>query len=122
MYPSTFKELFPSGIGYDWQLTGSRMSKKLMTSSRVSKVSLEWLDYMSEDKRFRNSFGDLQPIQHAWNLGEKQLGHYKLDGFCTVDNTNYVLEFNGCLYHSCVSCGYQETPERQQVILLTINF
>jgi hypothetical protein len=34
-------------------------------------------------------------VQHAYNGGEKQIGNYKVDGFCEETNTCY--EFNGCL-------------------------
>ena len=59
MYPATFKENFPTGIGFDWQLNGSQMRKKLLTNAKISMVSLEWLDFMSEDLRFKKSNEEL---------------------------------------------------------------
>ena len=125
MYPSTFKDNFPCGIGYDWKPHGIEMRKKLLSPTRVSLVSLQWLDFMSEDIRFRNVAGGFFPIQNAWNFGEKQVGNYRLDGFCVVGETTYILEFNGCHYHGCISCGEPETAEMKQVrekIFFNLNY
>ena len=48
MYPTTFKEKFPCGLGYEWALKNNRLSKKLMTTSKVSMESLQWLDFMDQ--------------------------------------------------------------------------
>ena len=51
MYPTTYKEKFPCGLGFEWSPTYSdRFSKKLMTNRKVSMESLEWLDYMQQEK------------------------------------------------------------------------
>ena len=51
MYPTTFKEAFPCGLGFEWSPSYSnRLSKKLMTKRKVSIESLEWLDYMQQEK------------------------------------------------------------------------
>ena len=50
MYPTTFKEKFPCGLGFEWSPTYSnRFTKKLMTKRKVSIESLEWLDYMQQE-------------------------------------------------------------------------
>ena len=58
MYPSTFNADFPTGPGFDWAPTNNFMEKKLMTKLGVSKVSLEWLEFMNTDERFINRSGD----------------------------------------------------------------
>lgn len=51
MYPTTFKEKFPCGVGFEWSPDFSnRLSKKLMTNRKISMESLEWLDYMQQEK------------------------------------------------------------------------
>ena len=49
MYPATFGEKFPCGLGFEWTLGHrNRLTKKLMTKRKVSMESLEWLDYMQQ--------------------------------------------------------------------------
>ena len=51
MYPTTFQEKFPCGVGFEWSPAFSnRFSKKLMTKRKISMESLEWLDYMQQDR------------------------------------------------------------------------
>ena len=51
MYPSCFGSKFPTGLGYEWTLGfRNRLKKKLMTNKKVSMESIEWLDYMSQEK------------------------------------------------------------------------
>ena len=53
MYPTTFKEKFPCGIGFEWTPTiNGRFTKKLMTGRKTSMESLEWLDYMQQECYF----------------------------------------------------------------------
>ena len=50
MYPTTFREKFPCGIGFEWTRTiGGKLEKKLMTTRKISMESLEWLDYMQQE-------------------------------------------------------------------------
>ena len=107
MYPSTFNDDFPCGPGFEWTAVDNTMKKQLLLKTMVSKISLEWLDYMSNDNRFRSIEGFQVKIQHGWNWGEKIVGGYRLDGFCTVDGKNYALEFLGCYHHGCFKCGFE---------------
>ena len=52
MYPATFGEKFPTGIGFEWTPTskGVEFTKKLMTGRKISLESLQWLDYMQKEK------------------------------------------------------------------------
>ena len=51
MYPTTFKEKFPTGLGFEWSPSCSnKFTKKLMTNRKISIESLEWLDYMQQEK------------------------------------------------------------------------
>ena len=51
MYPATFGEKFPTGIGFEWSPTinGVEFTKKLMTGRKISLESLQWLDYMQKE-------------------------------------------------------------------------
>ena len=118
MYPSTFNADFPTGPGFDWTPTNNFMEKKLMTKLGVSKVSLEWLEFMNTDERFINRSGDRVKIQHAWNKGEKMIGNYCMDGFCQVDDMNYCLKFQGCYFHGCDDCNFLITLELETVNLI----
>ena len=49
MYPSTFGEKFPCGLGFEWTAGHrGRLQKKLMTNRKVSIESLQWLDFMQQ--------------------------------------------------------------------------
>ena len=51
MYPTTFKENFPCGLGFEWsRAPNGKMKKKLMTNHRISLESLEWLDFMQQER------------------------------------------------------------------------
>jgi hypothetical protein len=44
-------------------------------------------------------------LSHARNGGEKEIGHYKVDGYYENENgQKYVLEFNGKFWHGCLHC------------------
>jgi hypothetical protein len=75
-----------------------------MTKKAISSISLEWLDWMSNDVRFVDSNGETCIIQNGWNFGEKKIGHFYLDGYVRVDDRHYALEFNGCRFHICDKC------------------
>ena len=104
MYPSTFRENFPCGRGFEWTLNGNNLEKILMCSKNISLESLEWLDYMQSDRRFRNSKNKICMIKHGWNSEEVKIGPYYVDGFVRVDKLTYVLEYDGCKFHKCSKC------------------
>ena len=57
MYPTTFQEKFPCGLGFEWTCgPGDKMTKKLMTGRKISVESLEWLDFVSKVKYNLNLF------------------------------------------------------------------
>ena len=68
-------------------------------NERTSKKAMLWLKYISEKK---NIF-----LQHAKNLGEYQVGNFRVDGYDAQTNTAY--EFNGCLFHAHLSCYKPDT-------------
>ena len=48
---------------------------------------MQWIKYLSTTKGVH--------IQHARNGGEKEIGHYKVDGYYENENgQKYVLELN----------------------------
>ena len=104
MYPTTFREAFPCGRGFEWTLKGHYLEKKFMCSKNISLESIEWLDFMQSDPRFVNSKNRVCKIKHGWNSEEVKIGSYNVDGFVKVDNISYVLEYDGCSYHDCSKC------------------
>jgi len=41
-------------------------------------------------------------IRHKLNGKEHKIRKFKVDGY--IENTNTILEFNGCLWHGCLQC------------------
>jgi hypothetical protein len=68
-------------------------------NSKTSKKAMMWLKYMAESKRIN--------IQHAKNMGEFEIGNFKVDGYDSASNTAY--EFHGCLWHGCLKCFKPDT-------------
>ena len=61
--------------------------KDITRQETFSKVSIKWLDYLSETTK--------TTIQHALNGGEHVIDEVgKVDGYCK--DTNTVYEFQGC--------------------------
>jgi len=55
---------------------------------RFSNESIRWLEWvMHKEKVF---------IQHALNMGEKQIGRYFVDCYAEIDRVKYAWEFHGC--------------------------
>ena len=117
MYPATFREDMPCGRGFEWTLSGKVLSKKLMTNSKISLGSVEWIASLVNDRRFVNKSGQLCRILSGWNSEEVKIGKYSLDGYCKVDDVEYALEFDGCYFHGCKECkldGVQKKDEREE--------
>jgi len=106
MYPSTFKEKFPCGLGFEWTLQKTVLTKRLMTSQKISMGSVEWLDFMSNDGRLVDKNGNRSTIVSGWGSGEVKIGPYKVDGYSFVDNMEYIFEYDGCHYHTCNICQH----------------
>ena len=105
-YPSTFRERYPCGRGFEWTNEGSKMTKKLMTNQKISIGSIEWLDYVQQtDARLLNKFGEREKIISGWGSSEFQIGPFFVDGYCKVDGKVFVFEYNGCYFHDCDQCG-----------------
>ena len=68
-------------------------------NAKTSKKAMMWLKYMAETKRIN--------IKHAKNMGEFQIGNFKVDGYDSSSNTAY--EFHGCLWHGCLKCFKTDT-------------
>ena len=105
-YPSTFRQKFPCGLGFEWTNLGGILSKKLMTSKKISLGSVEWLDYMNQtDSRLKKSNGKRMQIISGWGSSEVKIGPYKVDGFSKVDEKVLIYEYDGCFFHGCDSCS-----------------
>ena len=77
MYPSTFKENMPTGLGFEWLNINDRLSKVLMTNQKVSLESLQWLEWVQQnDPRLIDRNGIRIRIHSAWLGSEKQFGKY----------------------------------------------
>ena len=54
MYPSTYNRKFPTGVGFEWSVIyGDTFEKRLMTNKKISIESLEWLDYMQQERLYQ---------------------------------------------------------------------
>ena len=115
MYPSVFKEEFPCGIGFEWNIEKDVFRKKLMTVNKISIGSVEWIDFMRNDDRLIDADGTRQTIQSGWTGNEKKVGQYLVDGYCVVGDKTYVLEFDGCFFHQCEDCGFVKTDAFKRV-------
>ncbi|XP_052778720.1 uncharacterized protein LOC128216186 [Mya arenaria] len=69
---------------------------------KQSVLAYKWLAYLAHQK-------DMY-IQHGRNVGEKQIGPYKVDGYYeTEEGEKVVLEMNGCFWHGCNRCFKSNT-------------
>ncbi|WAQ94828.1 LOW QUALITY PROTEIN: hypothetical protein MAR_007299 [Mya arenaria] len=69
---------------------------------KQSVLAYKWLGYIAHQK-------DVY-IQHGQNVGEKQIGPYKVDGYYeTEEREKVVLEMNGCFWHGCNRCFKSNT-------------
>ena len=65
--------------------------------AKQSIMAYQWLSYLSYHRKVN--------IQQGRNIGEKQIGPYKLDGYYeTSDGEKVALEFHGCFWHGCPKC------------------
>ena len=69
------------------------------SNEKTSKKAILWLKYIAESNNIY--------IQHAKNIGEYQVGNYKVDGYDSTTNTAY--EFHGCLFHGHLACYKPDT-------------
>ena len=116
MYPCTFKEKFPTGLGFEWKYDDGSFKKTLMTDWKISLASVQWLDYVQMTSPIVvNKKGQRCRIFSGWNSKERKVGRYLVDGFCEVDDKTIVFEFDGCFYHACKVCKkYNEILDREQ--------
>ena len=107
MYPSTYKNNFPTGRGFHWKMTNDgKFQKTLMTNSNISVGSVEWITAMRSYSLFVNKKGERCKILYGWNTQEVLVGPYEVDGYVEVDEKKYVLEYDGCYFHdTCPKCG-----------------
>ncbi|XP_052779212.1 uncharacterized protein LOC128216636 [Mya arenaria] len=69
---------------------------------KQSILAYKWLAYLAYQK-------DVY-IQHGRNVGEKQIGPYKVDGYYdTEEGEKVALEMNGCFWHGCNRCFKSNT-------------
>lgn len=105
MYPSVFREDMPCGRGFEWSLKDNYFTKNMMSSRKISLESVQWIDFMSHDRRFINRNGERCKIVSGWSSEELKIKNYDIDGYCKVDEIEYALEFDGCYWHGCKKCG-----------------
>lgn len=69
---------------------------------KQSVLAYQWLAFEAHQKNVY--------IQHGRNIGEKEIGPYKVDGYReTADGEKIVLEFHGCFWHGCPRCFTETT-------------
>ena len=105
-------EAMPIGIPFFYEPKSDGFFSQTFATERkdFSLSCLDWLNYMSDDPRFAKPNGKYYPIRCIVN-GEKSVktsqGTFKVDGYVKTDQQVYLLEFNGCRWHSCRQC---QTP------------
>lgn len=91
---------------------------------KQSIMAYQWMSYLAHKTQIN--------IQHGRNMGEKQIGPYKVDAYYERNGEKVVLEFHGCFWHGCPKCFskatvnpvndmsmgdlYARTTEKQQFI------
>lgn len=60
---------------------------------KQSLLANQWLSYLAHKEHVT--------VQHGRNMGEKQIGPYKVDGYYEQNGKRIVLEFHGCFWHGC---------------------
>ena len=117
MYPCSYKNKQPTGKGFHWTLENGWFQKKLIKNNNASLQSILWLEYMRHDPRFVDRNGERQTIYHSWYGAERNVGTLNspiyVDGYVSVDDSIYVLEYLGCHVHQCKLCDTKciRTPE-----------
>ncbi|XP_053378482.1 uncharacterized protein LOC128548112 [Mercenaria mercenaria] len=62
-----------------------------------SMIAFQWLSFIAHKRNIQ--------IQHGRNVGEKEIGPYKVDGYYRNENGKEVaLEFHGDFWHGCNKC------------------
>ena len=130
MYPCTFQEEFPTGIGIEWTLNEDLIfQKKLMTDKKISMGSIQWLDYIQNTSDLIvDKSGKRIKIASGWNSNEYKIGGFYLDGYAKVDGTNICFEFDGCHWHGCSLCKTEPDEDqkarnkRRNLFLRSKNF
>ena len=71
--------------------------------SKFGLLAYQWLSWISHKKK--------KFIQHKFNKGEKRITDQSIevDGF--IEETNEVLQFDGCFFHSCDLCSMNRNPD-----------
>ena len=95
----------PNGAGlcYQQDENGLFECQPMLSNSSWSYESIYWLCYMESQPPFRTRDRQTR-IRHALNGGEVQVSidgrFYYVDGYAVIDGVKYLLEFDGCRYHS----------------------
>ena len=125
MYVSTYKERFPTGLGFKWILEENSdfLKKTLLTKKNISISSIEWISTIQQSSKFIDKQGKRCKIRYGWNSEECSIGPYSVDGLCRVDDQLYILEFNGCKFHQCQNCEIKQFENKNiEVCYIELNF
>ena len=115
MYPSTFNQPYPTGLGFIWRLNGNVFTRKIMTGKKVSLGSIQWLDYIQNNfDELIDKDGKRVRIKHGWNGKEVKLGKYYVDGYAVVDGRQFIFEYDGCKFHDCKKCDREMLYKRDE--------
>ncbi|KAL5010933.1 hypothetical protein ScPMuIL_013238 [Solemya velum] len=78
----------------DYESIGLTPPQGYRPREKQSIMAYQWLAYLAE----KNNIS----IQHGRNMGEKQIGPYKVDGYYETEHgEQVVLEFHGDFWHGC---------------------
>ena len=99
----------PTGIPFLYEKSDSGDYSRIFATSRkdYSKQSLDFLNWISFDDRFRKNDNEFYTMRCVIN-GEKKVqtpeGTFRVDGYVETSDTRYCLEFYGCRVGLKISC------------------
>ena len=99
----------PVGIPWYYEPCNDELFRKTLCTDRkdFSFEALDYLSYMSDDPRFQRPDGSFYLIRCVIN-GEKTVetskGKFKVDGYVETHEGIYLIEYQGCRWHSCPNC------------------
>ena len=88
----------------------------LQKHKQASLGAIEWLEYQQAINPYPGTF-----IQHAFNLGEKKVGDFYVDGYLEIPVPNekpytIVYEYMGCFHHRCNLCPVRSRQTEEEFL------
>ena len=111
LYAYSMRMSLPTGMPFYYRKISENKFKFELAGQPYgwSKISLDWLNFMSFDERFKKPDGSFYPMICAIT-GEyefrKEGRNFTIDGMVETDTEIFFLEFFGCKFHLCPLCNF----------------